>query len=55
MSKSGTNWTRAKRKPTRPAYVNFPLDHLGISAKRAFREWKQSLTQKQRRSLAASR
>jgi len=51
MTKSST-WAASKRgKPTRPAYVNFPLDHLGVAAKRAFREWSQSLTAKQRRSL----
>lgn len=57
MSKSGSNWSRAKAhgKPTLPASTIWTRDAMGIRAKRAFRDWSKSLTRKQRRAFTASR
>jgi hypothetical protein len=53
MSGKNIKWRRAKTasKPSQYANVNFPPDGLGMRAKRAFEEWRQTLTPRQRRSL----
>ena len=52
MSGKNMRWSRAKAgKPTQYANVRFPLDSLGIRAKRAFHEWRATLTPRQRRKL----